>query len=181
MDRATTKYLKAREHAAKGFGKAIEFEIANTHFNSGQPGGAGRLDWTNKQQIVNKWARPMKEVEHANAQFRQTAEQVHHEKMEIHRAVKAEAKKVWPAKFQAVERSWGALADNFDNQPHSLVAEPVVKAELTNIMNKAADLNQSVINDVLNFGNKTQTQRKAFGADVKTFIKNQKHINQEFG
>lgn len=84
MDRAFTKYIKAREHAAKGFNKAIEYEIANTHFNAGQPGGAGRLDWTHKQQIVNKWARPTREVEHANAQFRQTAEQVHQEKMRIH-------------------------------------------------------------------------------------------------
>jgi hypothetical protein len=62
MDHAKWEYIKAREHAAKGFNKAIEFEIANTHLERGLPGGQGRLDWTNKQQIVNKWAAPMEEV-----------------------------------------------------------------------------------------------------------------------
>ena len=65
--------------------------------------------------------------------------------MEIHRAVKAEAQKVWPAKFRAVEKSWGALAENFDNEPHSLiVSRAAVKASVTNAWNKGKDLNQSV-------------------------------------
>ena len=101
--------------------------------------------------------------------------------MEIHRAVKAEAQKVWPAKFRAVEKSWGALAENFDNEPHSLIVNRAgVKASVTNAWNKGKDLNQSVINDVLTFGNNTQQQRKAFGNDVKTFIKEKKAINQEY-
>ena len=36
----------------KGFAKAIEFEIKNTHIDWGKKGGEGHLDWTNKQKIV---------------------------------------------------------------------------------------------------------------------------------
>jgi hypothetical protein len=39
--------------------------MKNTHFNAGQKGGWGSLEWTNKQQIVDNYVGPM-EASHAN-------------------------------------------------------------------------------------------------------------------
>jgi len=44
--------------------------------------------------------------------------------MRIHEVAVAEANKVWPAKFAAVEKSWKELAANFNDGPHSLVSGP---------------------------------------------------------
>jgi len=42
----------------EGYAKAMEFEIMNTHFDMGKKGGEGKLDWTNKQKIVDNWMAP---------------------------------------------------------------------------------------------------------------------------
>lgn len=43
-------------------------------------------------------------------------------KEKIKAAAQAEAKKVWPAKFEAVEKSWKELSANFHQKPKSLAS-----------------------------------------------------------
>lgn len=49
IDAASMRLLRAREKIAAGWDKAIEYEIANTHFEAGKPGGEGKLFWSNQQ------------------------------------------------------------------------------------------------------------------------------------
>lgn len=64
-EKAVEEFVQNREQIAKGFNKAYQYEMKNTHFNAGQKGGWGSLEWTNKQQIVDNYVGPM-EASHAN-------------------------------------------------------------------------------------------------------------------
>jgi hypothetical protein len=63
------QYVANRQKIAKGFGDAMKFEYENTHFDAGKKGGYGSLDWTNKQQIVDKYAVPMEASKINDARF----------------------------------------------------------------------------------------------------------------
>jgi hypothetical protein len=93
----------------------------------------------------------------------------------------AEAKKVWPAKFAAVEKSWKELASNFKDQPHSLAANAEIKASLTDAWVAGWDLDESVIEDFEDFSNATVGERKKFGAEVKKYVAQKKVINKQYG
>lgn len=67
IDHANLRYTKERLEIAKGYNKAIEYEIKNTHFERGAPGGEGGLSWSHKQKIVDKWAAPIERSEKAHA------------------------------------------------------------------------------------------------------------------
>lgn len=56
----------------------------------------------------------MEENEKANKQWMSSFEHTMEEKQKIHDMAVAEAKKVWPAKFEAVQKSWNKLASDFD-------------------------------------------------------------------
>jgi hypothetical protein len=47
----------------------MKYEYENTHFDAGKKGGFGSLNWTNKQEIVDKYAVPMKANAANNAKF----------------------------------------------------------------------------------------------------------------
>lgn len=94
---------------------------------------------------------------------------------------KAEAKKVWPKKFAAVEKSWKELAGNFkEEHPHSLASSAAIKADLTNAWEAGWELDESVIEDFEDFSNATVDERKKFGAEVKKYVAQKKIINQKY-
>jgi len=72
IDQANLKYSKEKLEIAKGYTKAIEYEIKNTHFEAGKPGGEGSLSWSHKQKIVDKWAHPMEESAKDHAKWENT-------------------------------------------------------------------------------------------------------------
>jgi len=102
------------------------------------------------------------------------------EKMEIHKAAMAEANKVWPAKFAAVEKSWKELAANFNDGPHSLASRAEIKTGLDNMGRAGYELDKSVIDDFLTYNNDTVDQRKEFKSEVKSYVEQKKIINQEY-
>lgn len=163
----------------KGFAKAIEFEIKNTHIDWGKKGGEGHLDWTNKQKIVNHWKAPIEANQKATQQWMGTVKRNMEEKKKIHEMAKAEAKKVWPAKFEAVEKSWNALADDFDND-HSLASRAEIKDSLTDMANAGYNLDKAVMDDFIEYHNDTAVQNKAWKNDVKTFIEQKEAINKQY-
>lgn len=171
--------MKAREQIAKGYSNAIEYEIANTHFDAGVKGGEGKLDWTNKQGIVNRWAKPIEHNERATAAWKSKVGRALEEKQAIKEAVQAQAKKTWPPRFQAVENSWNELAANFE-QPQSLVSTEVIRSELRNTAETSAALNKAVLDDIIQFNNSTVDQRRQFKSEVKTYIEQKKVINQQY-
>lgn len=61
--------MKRREEIAKGYNKAIEFEIKNLHLDRGLPGGEGKFWVTNPQAVANHWKRPIEQNERANEIF----------------------------------------------------------------------------------------------------------------
>ena len=99
IDQATRAFMKKKMAINKGYAEAIKFEIKNTHFDAGKTGGEGHLNWTNKQQIVNHWKSPIVADRKAREQWMNTVKRNMEEKRKVHQMVKAEAKKVWPAKF----------------------------------------------------------------------------------
>jgi hypothetical protein len=145
----------------------------------GKPGGEGHLDWSNKQKIVNHWKAPIEANQRATKQWAETVEKNMEQKRKIHEMAKAEAKKVWPAKFEAVEKSWNELADNFDKD-HSLASRAEVKAGFTDMANTGYALDKAVIDDVIDFHNDTSAQRKAFKGEIETYIKQKEAINQQY-
>jgi len=100
--------------------------------------------------------------------------------MAIHEKAVAEANKVWPAKFAAVEKSWKELAANFNDGPHSLASGAEIKAGLDNMGKTGYELDKSVIDDFLTYSNDTIDQRKEFKSEVKTYIEQKKIINHEY-
>jgi len=101
------------------------------------------------------------------------------EKRKIHEMTKAEAKKVWPAKFEAVQKSWNELAENFDND-HSLASRAEIKAGFTDMANSGANLDEAVVGDVVDFHNSTIAQRKAFKGEVETYIEQNEAIKADY-
>lgn len=61
--------MQAKEHIDQQFAKAVEFEVENFHFDAGKPGGEGSIHWSNKQEIVNHWTKPIHHAEKANKKF----------------------------------------------------------------------------------------------------------------
>lgn len=70
IDRATVKYIQQREKINAGYARAMEFEIKNTHLDKGLPGGEGKLWWSKKQGIVDRWAKPMEAQKKAEAEWK---------------------------------------------------------------------------------------------------------------
>jgi len=145
----------------------------------GKPGGEGHLDWSNKQKIVNHWKAPIIANQKATQQWHDTVQKNMEEKRKIHEMAKAEAKKVWPAKFEAVEKSWNELAENFDND-HSLASRAEIKTGFTDMANSGYNLDKAIVDDVVHFHNDTIAQRKAFKDEVETYIKQKEAINQQY-
>lgn len=171
--------MKEKMQINKGFAKAIEFEIKNTHIDWGKKGGEGHLDWTNKQKITDNWFDTIEANQKATQQWKNTVKKNMEEKKKIQEMAKAEAKKVWPAKFEAVEKSWNALADNLDYD-HSLASRAEIKDSLTASWNAGYNLDKAVIDDVVDFHNDTAVQRNAWKGDVKTFIEQKEAINKQY-
>lgn len=92
----------------------------------------------------------------------------------------AEARKVWPAKFEAVEKSWKELAANFDKDPKSLASRAEIKSSLTDAWKAGWALDKSVVEDFEDFSNDTAAQRAKFKSEVKTYIEQKKAINQQY-
>ena len=175
------QFVQNREKIAKGFGDAMKYEAANTHFDAGKKGGWGSLEWTNKQQIVDNYAKPMEANKLNNERFGAQLERFGKERAEIKKVMDAQAAKTWPPAFKKMETSWRALTDDFDNKSASLLAsEQVQKADLDAAWHAGADLDKAVIGDFLEFINDTKTQRKAFGGEVKTYIQNKQKINDAY-
>jgi len=145
----------------------------------GKPGGEGHLDWSNKQKIVNHWKAPIIANQKATQQWHDTVQKNMEEKRKIHEMAKAEAKKVWPAKFEAVEKSWNEFAENFDND-HSLASRAEIKTGFTDMANSGYNLDKAIVDDVVHFHNDTIAQRKAFKDEVETYIKQKEAINQQY-
>ena len=101
------------------------------------------------------------------------------EKKKVQEMVKAEAKKVWPAKFKAVETSWAELAENFD-QHHSLASRAEVKADLDNMAHAGYNVDKVVIDDFVELHNDTQAQRQKFKGEVGKFVQQQEKIHQAY-
>lgn len=173
------QFVANREKISKGFGDAMKYEYENTHFDAGKKGGWGSLEWTNKQQIVDNYAKPMEANKLNNERFGAQLERFGKERAAIKKTMDAQAAKTWPPAFKKMETSWRKLTSDFDNKSASLVAsEQVQKADLDAAWHAGADMNQAVIGDFLEFFNDTKTQRKAFGEEVKTYIENKKKINE---
>lgn len=103
------------------------------------------------------------------------------EKQAIAKAAQAEAKKEWPAKFQAVQKAWTKLADDFDTPaPKSLASRAEIKSSLTNAWKAGWALDKAVVSDFETFSNDTVDQRKEFASEVKTYVKQKKAINKAY-
>jgi hypothetical protein len=94
------------------------------------------------------------------------------QKEEIQKAANAEAKKVWPAKFAAVQKTWTELADNFNAPaPKSRASKAEIKSSLTKAWKAGFALDKAVVDDFATFSNDTVDQRKEWASEVKTYIK----------
>lgn len=133
---------------------------------------------TNKK-ITDNWFDTIEANQKATQQWKNTVKKNMEEKKKIQEMAKAEAKKVWPAKFEAVEKSWNALADNLDYD-HSLASRAEIKDSLTASWNAGYNLDKAVIDDVVDFHNDTAVQRNAWKGDVKTFIEQKEAINKQY-
>lgn len=54
--------------------------MKNFHFNAGKPGGEGGINWTNKQEIVNHWKKPIIADREAKEQWMNTVKKNMEEK-----------------------------------------------------------------------------------------------------
>lgn len=152
--------------------------MENFHVRAGKPGGEGKLWWSHKQEIVDKWAKPMRANKIATEKWEMAMERNMRQKQAIARASRAEAKKVWPAKFEAVQKAWTELADNFDAPaPKSLASKAEIKSSLTKAWKAGFELDKAVVDDFATFSNDTVDQRKEFASEVKTYVKQKKAIN----
>lgn len=103
------------------------------------------------------------------------------EKQAIAKAAQAEAKKEWPAKFEAVQKAWTKLSDDFDTPaPKSLASRAEIKSSLTKAWKAGWALDKSVVKDFETFSNDTVDQRKEFASEVKTYVKQKKAINKAY-
>lgn len=68
------------------------------------------------------------------------------EKQAIAKAAQAEAKKEWPAKFEAVQKAWTRLSDDFDTPaPKSLASRAEIKSSITKAAKAGWALDKAVI------------------------------------
>lgn len=126
IDDATVDYIKAKKQIDQGYIKAFDYELKNTHLTK------DKLYWSNKQGIVDAWTKPMEAQKVATDLWKKRVSVALEQKRKVKQMAQAEAKKVWPKKFAAVEKSWKELAGNFkEEHPHSLASTADVKADLT--------------------------------------------------
>jgi len=132
MEKATAQYIEQRAAINEQYAEAWNYEWSNFHVDKGAPGGEGKMYWSNKQQIVDRWSKPMREQKVADARWKAVIQKNMAEKEAIAKAAQAEAKKEWPAKFEAVQKAWTRLSDDFDTPaPKSLASKAEIKSSLT--------------------------------------------------
>lgn len=116
------QFVANREKISRGFSKAMQFELENTHFEAGKKGGWGSLEWTNKQKIVDNYARPVEANRLNNERFGKQLQRFAQERAAIKKTMDAQAARTWPPAFKRIEDSWRALTADFDNRSASLLA-----------------------------------------------------------
>lgn len=83
--------MQQKEKINQGFANAVEFEVENFHYNAGQPGGQGSLSFSNKQEIVNNWTKPIQANQIATQEFADKIKINMEAKKKIHQMAKMEA------------------------------------------------------------------------------------------